>query len=731
MQRGATTLGSKPARQRLRHASQLAPTSRAPAHISIAHAGGNFDASPGHAFFTGWTYRGIHARFLLHARHPWRWRPFFSHKGGSLLDSFPPLPALADRQQAAHLIRERMRADGELPHGFLRVEIDASWRRSLAHGVRWHDDTLLNLHDFRDLDALRHANRMLLDAALPDLEFLAQRCGQQGIVILADAEATILSVEGAASSLADLGIGDVSPGATWTESLRGTNALGTALVEGRPVAIDSGEHFLGRLARFSCRSLPLFDPHGETIGVLDLTRDGQLPLTHDTLSMLMSAAACHIEARLFEAFFPHDFVIAFHPHRTYLDSSWCGVLAVREDGTILAASAQACELLGLTRANALGRQCERARSASFAATVETSESLRVSGVSGDLAFRVLHVPRRAAASASRGRVTSLTAMQGAPAPLPNAKHDAGLARLAGRQSRLQRALHMARQGLNNGLPVLIQGETGTGKEVAARTLHEASTRAGKPFVAVNCASIPEGLIESELFGYRDGAFTGARKGGMTGRLVQAHGGTLFLDEIGDMPLHLQARLLRVLQERKVAPLGAGEEQPIDIAVICATHRSLQTMVRDKTFREDLFYRIDGVSVQLPALRERDDVDLIVAALLERLNAAHVSVSAELAEVFRTHAWPGNIRQLEMVLRTALAVRSDDENELTLDHLCDGFVDGACPAPSQAAGRGLIRRHEDELIRESLARHDGNVAAAAQALGISRATLYRKLKRLRA
>ncbi len=635
------------------------------------------------------------------------------------------MPALADRQHAAELIRQRLRSDSLVPQGWLRMEIDASWRRSVAHGVRCHDDALLNLHEFRDLAELRDANRMLLDAATPELEFLAQRCGQQGILILANAEATILSVEGNSGALADLGIGDVSPGATWTESLRGTNALGTALVEGRPVAIDSGEHFLGRLARFSCRSLPIADPHGKVIGVLDLTRDGQLPLAQDTLSMMVGAAASHIEARLFEAFFPDHFVIAFHPHRTYLESTWCGVLAVREDGTIVAASAQACDLLGLARADIVGLQCASLRGMSFAAFVGEAPTLDIADVAHDLALRVLRAPRRAASNIGCGATRSL----GARSATSGAR-ETGLAKIAGRQGRLLRALQMARRGLDNALPVLVHGETGTGKEVVARALHDASERAGKPFIAVNCASIPEGLIESELFGYRDGAFTGARKGGMLGRVMQAHGGTLFLDEIGDMPLQLQARLLRVLQERKVTPLGAGEEQSIDIAVICATHRSLAAMVRDKSFREDLFYRINGVSVALPALRERDDIDLIVASLMERLNAQDVHVSDELSEVFRTHPWPGNIRQLEMVLRTALAVRADDEHAIGLDHLCDGFIDGACPAATHPAAHGLIRKHEDELIRESLARHDGNVAAAALTLGISRATLYRKLKRLR-
>jgi transcriptional regulator with PAS, ATPase and Fis domain len=287
---------------------------------------------------------------------------------------------------------------------------------------------------------------------------------------------------------------------------------------------------------------------------------------------------------------------------------------------------------------------------------------------------------------------------------------------------------MARQGLANQLPVLLLGETGTGKEVIARALHMAGSRCDKPFVAVNCAAIPEGLIESELFGYREGAFTGSRRGGMVGRLQQAHGGTLFLDEIGDMPLALQARLLRVLQDRKVAPLGAGEEQDIDVALICATHRDLKRLVQDKHFREDLFYRVNGISVMLPALREREDFTALVGRLLARLDAPNVVLHDDLNRLLEGYHWPGNIRQLEMVLRTALAMREPGETVLTLDHLPDSMLDDLNAGERPQAGS--IRENQLEMIRQSLDSHQGNVSAAADALGISRATLYRKLKQLR-
>jgi transcriptional regulator of acetoin/glycerol metabolism len=203
---------------------------------------------------------------------------------------------------------------------------------------------------------------------------------------------------------------------------------------------------------------------------------------------------------------------------------------------------------------------------------------------------------------------------------------------------------------------------------------------------------------------------------------------LFLDEIGDMPLALQARLLRVLQDRKVAPLGAGEEQDIDVALICATHRDLKRLVQDKHFREDLFYRVNGISVMLPALREREDFSALVGRLLARLDAPNVVLHDDLNRLLEGYHWPGNIRQLEMVLRTALAMREPGETVLTLDHLPDSMLDDLNAGERPQAGS--IRENQLEMIRQSLDSHQGNVSAAADALGISRATLYRKLKQLR-
>lgn len=619
----------------------------------------------------------------------------------------------------ARLARERLSLEGQLPDGILRAEIDASWRRSLGHGVPLNSRHDFDLSSSANLDLLLASNRVLLDAATAEIDYLRARQGKDSVIILANADATILTIEGQADALKHAGLGDIRPGTCWSESARGTNALGTALVEARTVQIDCGEHYLERLSDFSCTSVPIHCPQGDLLGVLDLTRQGPLGRVQDRTALL-ALAVSQIEGRLFNTSYPDQVVLAFHSRRQFLDSPWQGLVALGLDGQILAVSNQACQLLGVARPQLVGQQCESLlgmRLEQWLARLQLGRVDAIETAKGAFFYKTLQVPLRAVSVPVTPRRS----------PRPNMEHP-DLQSLGAGNSRYARALRMARQGLVGELPVVLLGETGSGKEVVARALHLASPRAAKPFVAVNCAAIPEGLIESELFGYREGAFTGSRRGGVVGRLQQAHGGTLFLDEIGDMPLALQARLLRVLQERKVAPLGAAEEQDLDIALICATHRDLKRQVEEGHFREDLYYRVNGISVQLPPLREREDLMALVASLLEKLGGKGAYLSDELSALFIGYHWPGNIRQLEMTVRTLLAMREEGELELGLEHLPDNLLE-TLRGTQAAQASGRIRDNELTLIRQALERHNGNVSAAAQDLGISRATLYRKFKQL--
>jgi len=220
--------------------------------------------------------------------------------------------------------------------------------------------------------------------------------------------------------------------------------------------------------------------------------------------------------------------------------------------------------------------------------------------------------------------------------------------------------------IKKGIPVLLHGETGSGKEVFARLVHEHSPHASGEFVAVNCASIPESLIEAELFGYRAGAFTGAQRSGRRGKVLQADKGTLFLDEIGDMPLDLQARLLRVLDERRVTPLGSEEAQDVSFQLLSASHRDLAELVAQGRFREDLYYRLNGIELSLPALRERSDRRALILGILAEEAGDEVRLSAEADALLMGYAWPGNVRQLRHVLRTAVALM--DGVMVLLEHL---------------------------------------------------------------
>jgi transcriptional regulator with PAS, ATPase and Fis domain len=335
-------------------------------------------------------------------------------------------------------------------------------------------------------------------------------------------------------------------------------------------------------------------------------------------------------------------------------------------------------------------------------------------------------------------------LPGLPTGPSRAHHRSGLsdafALLDTGDPRWHRSAEKAMRVVDMPIPLLIQGESGVGKELFARAMHTSGPRRHKPFVAINCAAVPENLIEAELFGYSPGAFTGARREGSQGRLREAHGGTLFLDEIGDMPLGLQARLLRALQERQVSPLGGGPVVSVDFALICATHCKLREAAAHGRFRSDLFYRINGLMVQLPALRERTDFVTLTGHLLADLNPLRrIHVAPQLLERLASYAWPGNLRQYANALRTASAMLEPHETCIDWQHLSEDLLEDLSDqeakaqldrarAPEQSptpAGSQNLAQLSQAAIQQALDHCGGNISQAARRLGISRQTLYRK------
>ncbi|MBV8261880.1 MAG: sigma 54-interacting transcriptional regulator, partial [Paraburkholderia sp.] len=352
-------------------------------------------------------------------------------------------------------------------------------------------------------------------------------------------------------------------------------------------------------------------------------------------------------------------------------------------------------------------------------------------------------PNAAFASCTPAAVAKTAIVDTTPQPTL-AELDTGDARLAAALQRVARVR-------GRDIPVLVLGRTGTGKEWLARALHHDSPRRDGPFVALNCAALPDTLIEAELFGYEDGAFTGAKRRGSAGKIAQAHGGTLFLDEIGDMPLAQQVRLMRVLQERAVVPLGGTRALPVDLRIVCATHRDLRAMIAAGTFREDLYYRINGLVVTLPALAERTDLDALVARMLgivrRDVPGAPARLTPAVRACFARCRWPGNLRQLASALRTA-AIMAEGEDAIGMEHLpedlmhdCDPAskceapldptaTDRTCSDPNSAREPARLSVWQSRLIEDTLARHGGNVSAAARELGLARNTVYRHLRQRR-
>ncbi len=640
-----------------------------------------------------------------------------------------------------------------------------------------------------DLSVARDRNHRLFRHAAPVMEMLFEQIiGTESMIVLADAYGTILHSVGDDRFMARAGKVALSPGVNWAEQSMGTNAIGTALVAETATVVRGGEHFIHANNFLTCSATPLFDPCGNVLGVLDVSGDQRSHHEHTMGLVRMSARM--IENQWLADDYDYLLRLHFHSRTEFIGTVLEGIIVVGTDGKIVGANRSALDQLNMSSAAlrmhsliSLFGTTEAAAFDHFRATMPSPMCLSLSdGRKFFVNARFNSLPRSLAAgfdledvggrlNVSKNPTTTRAnrSQQSNPADHAKESNFSGLHYLMTGDPQIESIVQKVKRVLNRDIPLLILGETGTGKELLARAIHQDSNRSGRSFVAVNCASIPEALIEAELFGYEDGAFTGARRKGAPGRIFQANQGTLFLDEIGDMPLALQARLLRVLQERCVTPLGSQKSIAIDISVIGATHRNLRDMIEAGTFREDLYYRLNGVIVRLPALRERSDLDVVARRILfAECPDGTPAISPSVMALFRRYSWPGNVRQLSNVLRMA-AVMASGESRILEDHLSDDFLEdvqrlsassvlgsqrGAPQAFNAAYGvpdaandipvsfyhksktekeslaNGSARTLEEvevEVIREALAAAGGNISVASKRLGISRNTIYRKLR----
>jgi len=634
------------------------------------------------------------------------------------------VPAIRTHPARLREARRHLLEHGEMRGELIAPVVQRSWQRSREFGLA-PNGHLCGAPHASGAQLARALTRQheLVSHARPMMEFLFEQTNDSGsMVILADAQGMVLHALGDGGFVERAKRVALRPGAVWHEQWRGTNAIGTALADAAPVVVHAGEHYLERNGFLTCTASPITDPCGRLLGALDISGDHRSYNRH-TLG-LVCATARMIEHRLFEHRHAGQLRLRLHAQPEGLGTVTEGLIALSEEGWIIGANTMALKLLGLSWLDVGATQVDRILAVDFAALANW---YRQNGGQPRTLRRHDGQPLWARVDANRAVLSAAacSAERGSTAP---AALDA-LAELESGDPVLQAAVARARRVLDKPIPLLLQGESGTGKEVMARAVHASGPRRDRPFVAVNCAALPETLIEAELFGYRPGAFTGAAREGAVGRMREADGGTLFLDEIGDMPLLLQSRLLRVLQERSVQPLGGGKAVPVDFQLVCATHRRLRVEMEAGRFREDLYYRLNGLTLHLPPLRERQDLPQLVRRLLDEIAPGRaLQLAPELSQSFARYAWPGNLRQLANALRTACALLYDDETEIGWAHVPDDLSEELAKSPRKLPvdEDSDLRAQSSQTVTRVVSDSQGNLSEAARRLGISRNTLYRKL-----
>ena len=608
-----------------------------------------------------------------------------------------------------------LESKGNAPSAFLNPEIHESWNRCLAFGLDPTGQPDQKIIAQNELEKIKAKNDVISRLAHVELKNLyMQISGSNFAILFANQDGIVLEsiCDESFRTVADTSY--LTPGVAWEESVNGTNALGCALNSRHPVTVHAGEHFFRTFSNLTCVAAPVFDPDGNLVGAMDASSNCHQRQHHTHALIKMSCIT--IENGLFKNMMSNKIVLEMHNRPEFLGTLHVGLMAFDENGFLLNGN----RIVRYLFQNAFikpGMHFDgifKCRFDEFLDSCNRNHLIHLQDIHGSYFAVRTFVPDSISCAPIILRPQIRLDAKKISATPRMVHSDPGMKSVV---NDVERALHLR-------APIHIYGETGTGKEILSRHIHAVSGVRGK-FVAVNCANLTESLAESELFGYQNGAFTGAERGGSPGLILQANEGTLFLDEIGDMPLSLQAKLLRFLDDWHVRPVGGTTEQKVDINLITATNRNLKIAVDEKRFREDFWYRINTMEVHIPPLRERSDFSEIAESILKNFEPP-LKLEKEAIEVLRGETWPGNIRQLKNFL-VRLHIKSTDR--LVTGNQVQALLGNTHKISGKETSPNRFREHQLDIVQKTYEQLGGNISAVARKLGISRNTVYKNLSLL--
>lgn len=582
-----------------------------------------------------------------------------------------------------------------------------SWQRCRGRGLTHRDQLDFMTLNKSELKLALSQDQMLIQAFDAILSRYAHILGKTDyLAVLTNQHGIALAVYGDSTKQAKSAQIAFRVGVNFSEDAIGTNAMGCAISSGREVSILGGEHYVECITRFQCAAAPVFNQYGEVIGTIDLSRISSKPDFGS--KQFVHQMARHVERQIFlaqDSAFAFEFNLLGDPLCPHRVSHPPLLMGFSQDGVLTSYCQQTNNMFDVNRMN-----CEMHFNDLFE---ETFADI----VSVDSQNELQHFRLKSGLDLIGRTIKSRRATKVAFAAQESELPEFG-------EPSIHAHIRQAQRALAADLPIFIGGETGTGKDVIARLLYETAGLTGK-LVALNCAAVPETLIESELFGYAEGAFTGARRGGAVGKIEEANQGVLFLDEIGDMPLSMQARLLRVIETGEVVRLGSHQSHRIRFKLISASHCDLKAAIKQGSFREDLYYRIKGFAIVLPPLRVRSRLKNLIQAMSNQiLGEKPLEVSA--LEKLSAYPWPGNARELSHVLNHIKAF-SSEEDLIVSEHLPDEILNSN--TTTDVEGMPLCELEKNAIVA-ALKDRLGHVGRASRDLGLSQATLYRKVQEYR-